>query len=291
MNKKMIKKALERNQCRTYAGVLVPLSHNQHHLVDDLLQRLKRLESDMNKIKPENINELFVTIKIVPDGIAVSWVLVPRAQGNLLATSLNFDEGILQELQEKLVCATLEAVSSIDVGNNLAHESTKSILSADDASQRLNSSKNPRIARNVAARAQGSQVSFVFQEGERFLGGNLAVPHEFTNTERFLIRKCQVTRWDSDKVVLLQTKSLPDDEMLVRFIDKNSLLVRVQRGTMEAAIIDCAALANAIFDIEVSVGMILRSGKKILQLATIQNSMSIFDAAQARLDELKNNQC
>lgn len=289
MNKILIRKALEQNQCRTFSGVKIPLTHGQHHLVDDLFIRLKRLECDINKIKPDNIGALHVTIKIVQDGISVNWVLAPSSQGNLLAMSPDFDEGIFQELEEKLICATLETVTSIDVGNNLAYESTQSILSADDAVHQLNSSKNPRIARNVAARAPGSQITIAFQEGERMLGGHLPVPREFSNTERFLIEKCQVIRWISDKVAMFQTESLPEVEKLNRFFNKNSLHVRVQRGTIGSAIIDCAAFANARFDIEVSIGLILRSGKNILQLASIQTPTSIFDAAQSRLDELRRS--
>jgi hypothetical protein len=289
MNKREIRKALEQNKFVTFSAAKILLPHGQKALLGDLFVRLKRLEADMNKIRPDRISGLLLTHEIVQDGILIGWVVVPENQGNLLSTGQNFDEGMLQELKEKLILATLEAVTSIDAGNELAFDATQDMLTADDVQQRLQASSSPRITRNVAARAPGPQVTITFSEGERHLGGNIPAPPEYTNPDRILIEKCRLVRWLSDKEVILQTDLPPNNPELLRYFKKQITRVRIAKGTIEATILDCAAFAETSFDIDVSTGLILKSGRMVLQLSTIHNRQSIFCAAQTRLDELRGN--
>lgn len=288
MNKHQLKKAINQNMCRTFVGANIQLLKGEKILLEDLISAIKRLESDKKRFTDHPIGQLQGVIELNPNGISVNWVMAADTQGNLLAASdSNFDDGILQELESKLIAVTREVVKSIDAGNELARESTQIQISADEMLQRLQSTPNARIARSVTARASGPQVTFAFAEGERQLGGNLAVPKEFTNTETITIEQCRVVRWVSDKEVKLHTESLPNDPRLLALFQKNDVCVRVQQSTHESTVLKCAAFADTTLDIDISLGLLLKSGRQVLQLSMIHDHSSIYEAAQTRLNELQ----
>ena len=101
-----------------------------------------------------------------------------------------------------------------------------------------------------------------------------------------LIDNCRVVRRTSKKKIKLCVDSLPEDPRLSPYFHGNEFSLRVQQGTVESSILNCASIAEASVNIEASHGLLLKNEKHVLQLAKIHNHASILKAAQYRLNEL-----
>lgn len=292
MNKRQVRKAIQQNRYSTFTGSAIPLLENGSILGDDLVSLIKRLNSDCALFSTHTLGRLQCVIKSSRDGrMNLNWVVIAGEQGNLFAEpNSGLEEGSMQELQDKLFSVTREVVDSIDFGNDLAHEISQNGITSEELLKRLHSAPNKQVARKVAARATGPQVSFAFSEGERQLGGNLPVSKEFTNDETMLIDNCRVVRRINKKEIRLWVDSPPADLRLSPYFIGNEFIVRAQQGTDESSILDCASLAEADVNIEVSHGLLLKNEKHVLQLAKIRNHASILKAAQLRLNELYHYQ-
>ncbi len=287
MNKRQIKTAIQQNKCRTFTGAKINLLKGDRILSDDLVSAIRRLNADSDSFLIHSLGRLQCVIELGHDGLNLSWVMVAGEQGNLLAApDSTLEDGAMQELQEKLTSATREVVGSIDTGNDLAHEISQNGMTSGEVIKRLQSAPNKQVARKVAVRATGPQVSFAFTEGERQLGGNLPMPKEFTSGESISVDNCRGLRWISDKEIKLRVDSPSVDPRLSPFIFKNEFSVRVQRGTVESSILNCALFAETSFNIDVSYGLLLKKEKHVLQLARIHNHSVILEAGRHRLHEL-----
>lgn len=285
MDKRELVKAI--NKGIMFTGANIPLPKGERVLVSDMLMMIKQIESDKNRISISGIGELHQVVESVNDQLLLSWVLVPSNQGSLpFRPEVGFDESIIEEVREKIEAATEVALSSIDLGNQIAADSAVKKITAGEVIGLLKNSKDARIVSEVVARADGRQADLFFNNDIRSLGGIADAQKEFTNSERFRIDGCKIIRWLNERDVLVAVESTPENPEISAFIYKSKASIRSQAGTRESAILRCAAFTESSFDVEVSIGFDIRKRKRVLHLARIVDPSEIFCLARDRLDEL-----
>lgn len=285
MNKRDLKQAI--NKGKMFTGAVIPLPQGERVLLGDMFAIIKQLEADKKRVTISDLGELHQVIELINNRLIFSWVLVPDNQRRISdKPDIDFDESIIQEIQEKIDYATKIALASIDVGNKIASDSAIRNVSASEVIKLLHSSKEPRIVSNVAARANGPQVDLFFHNDVRKLGGIVDAQKEFTNSELHRIDGCRVIRWITDFDVVLLVGTTSDIPELAPFFEKSKVRIRIAAGGIEASILRCAAFAESSFDIEVSTGHDIKKRKDVLHLAKILEPTVIFNYARERLDEL-----
>lgn len=285
MDKRELLKAIKKGIM--FTGANIPLPKGERVLVSDMLMMIKQIESDKNRISISGIGELHQVVEILNDQLLLSWVLVPSNQGSLpFRPEVGFGESILEEIREKIDAATEVALSSIDLGNQIAADSAVKKITAGEVIGLLKKSKDARIVSEVVARADGRQADLFFNNDIRSLGGIPDAQKEFTNSERFRIGGCKIIRWLNDREVFVSVENIPEDPEISAFICNSKTSFRSPAGARESAILRCAAFTESAFDVEVSIGLGIKKRKKVLHLARIVDPSKIFCLARDRLDEL-----
>lgn len=285
MDKRELNKAI--NKGLMFTGAIIPLPKGERVLASDLLKMMMLIEADKNRISITGIGKLHQAVELVNDQLLLSWVLVPDNQGCITDKSnVGFDEAIFDEIREKIKVATDVALSSIDLGNQIAADSAVKKVTAGEVLSLLRRSKDSRIVSEVVARADGRQTDLFFNNDIRSLGGIADVQKEFTNSERFRIDGCRIIRWLNERDVLVSVETTPENPDISQFVYKSKTSIRSPAHASESAILRCAAFTESAFDIEVSLGLDIRKRKKVLHLARVLDPLSIFNLARERLDEL-----
>jgi hypothetical protein len=287
MNKRELKQAL--NKGHMFTGAVIPLPQNERVLLGDMLAMIMQLKNDQKIISIRDLGELHPVIQLINNRLILSWVRIPDNQGRISdKPDVDFDESIILEIQEKIDIATKIVLSSIDAGNKIASDSASRYVSAKEVTKLLNSSKEPRIVSNVAARANGPQAELFFNNDIRKLGGIADAQKEFTNTDLHRIEGCRVIRWINDLDVVLSVKIAPDNPELLPFFEKLKFRIRTAAGAVETSILHCATFSESSFDIAVSIGYNYKR-KDILHLAKIIDPTVIFNQARERIAELEES--
>lgn len=286
MNSRELKQAI--NKGHMFTGAVVPLPQNERVPLGEMLAMIMQLEADQKRISIQGLGALHPVIELINNRLILSWVLIPDNQGRISdKLEVDFDESIIHEIQEKIDIATKVVLASIDSGNKIASDSAIRHVSAKEVTKLLNSSKEPRIVSNVAARANGPQAELFFNNDIRKLGGVADAQKEFTNTELHRINACRVLRWINDLDVVLSVKIAPENPELAYFFEKLKLRIRTAPGAVETSILRCASFSESSFDIKVSTGYDIKRHKAVLHLARIIDPSVIFNHARERIAELE----
>lgn len=285
MNKRELQQAISKGHM--FTGAIIPLEAGERLLGYDMLMIIKQMEADKNRITAHNLGELHPVIELVKNQLLFNWVLVPSSQGQISdKPSANFDEAIKNEIQEKIQIATKIALTAIDLGNKIATDSSNKSISATEVLRMLRGAEDPQIVGNVVARAKGPQRDLFFENDFRQLGGIADAQTEFTNSESHRVLSSHVVRWISERDVILSTETIPDNQHLAHFFNKNKFCIRVAQGTKEAAILRCALFAECSLDVDICIGFDIKKRKQVLHLARIIDHLAIFNQARELINEL-----
>lgn len=278
------------NNGKVFTGAIIPMSQGERVLMVDMLRIIKQLEADKNRITVSNLGELHQVIEINNNQLILSWVLAPSAQGSISDKEIDFDEAIIKEIQEKIEAATKISLSAIDLGNQIASDSSIKKVTATEVINLLQGAQDPQIVSNVAARANGPQTDLFFTNDIRKLGGINDAQKEFTNTNVHKIDGCKVVRWSNERDVVVTTTTIPENPQLAVLHNNSKITIRSAPSSIESKILRCAAFSKSSLNIEVCIGFDIKKRKEVVHLSKILNQAEVISLARELLDELDNYQ-
>lgn len=289
MNKRQIRTSI--NIGMVFVATEIPLPHGERYLVEDLLEIIKRLESDKKLVEIPSMGELHASIELQNEKLILSWVLVPDQQSRICdKPDVGFDESIIMDIQEKISAATEIALNSIDAGNQIAIESATRKITASEVLKKIRSVKEPKIAENVAARASGPQTDLFFTNESREIGGVSDAQKQFSDTDSFRIENCHVLSWAGHKKVMLQYPEQAVSPSIQAFSDKsNRIVVRIGESSPDSKIAKLALFSESPVTIEVSIGYDLKSHKRSLHVVRVLNDQEVISRAMSIIGQLQNS--
>ncbi len=288
MSSRKLKEAI--NKGKIFAGAVIPMTQGERFLTIDMLRIIKQLEADKNRITVSNLGELHQVVEINNNQLILSWVLAPSTQGSITDKEIDFDQAIIQEIQEKIEAATKISLSAIDLGNQIASDSSIKKVTATEVINLLQAAQEPKIVSNVAARANGPQTDLFFTNDIRKLGGINDAQKEFTNTNVHQIEDCKVVRWSNERDVVVTTAAVPDNAQLAALHNKSKITIRSAPSSIESKILRCAAFSRSSLNIEVCIGFDIKKRKEVIHLSKILNQAEVISLARELLDELDSYQ-
>lgn len=305
--------AVEAIKLERYAAICSAKTEAPKHTItfEQFLEYLKRLASDLNKIKCANVDTIIV-IKDLP-AITLTLAVPATSQGALITQDDAYcssgmgtsnapsgfssvreqgapplDDSALLEAEEIARASARIAKGAIDVANTLVEKAEKETLTIESATPVFSASPDEYISRDAYCRARGAKQTLSFLGDERDLGGGHPIPNRLYSQASFSLSKCRVAISERKNCRYLRGNA--NDPEWQRLIEWSHFVVDELDGDIasdDMYLLHLAEASNLLVDVDVCISEKPSTKKRTLMLIRVRNRPEIKNAINERLEVIE----
>lgn len=254
--------------------------------LEELMKHLNKYRRILENLTPSKLGILMPLVIQNESGFSIALALKPASQGSLL-TGNGIEESARKEQVEKIQAAEKIALSSIQSGKRLARKLSEQKVSEEEFNRDMQDVEDEKIAREAMHLERMPPSLFDYPGKSVSFEGNRKNPTHVFSDKKVTYNQCVVRKNLGNGVFQIYT---PDAlQALDKMVAKNGFIeVSCEEGSSNDTLIQLTHLLKAIFEFDALLSDEIRTGKKALRIAQIDNE-KITSEIDAQWTDFKEN--
>lgn len=254
--------------------------------LEELMKHLNKYRRILENLTPSKLGILMPLVIQNESGFSIALALKPASQGSLL-TGNGIEESARKEQVEKIQAAEKIALSSIQSGKRLARKLSEQIVSEEEFNRDMQDVEDEKIAREAMHLERMPPSLFDYPGKSVSFEGNRKNPTHVFSDKKVTYNHCVVRKSFGNGVFQIYT---PDAlQAINKMVGKNGLIeVSCEEDSSNDTLIQLTHLLKAIFEFDALLSDEIRTGKKALRIAQINNE-KITSQIDAQWTDFKEN--
>lgn len=254
--------------------------------LEELMKHLNKYRRILENLTPSKLGILMPLVIQNESGFSIALALKPASQGSLL-TGNGIEESARKEQVEKIQAAEKIALSSIQSGKRLARKLSEQKVSEEEFNRDMQDVEDEKIAREAMHLERMPPSLFDYPGKSVSFEGNRKNPTHVFSDKKVTYNHCVVRKSLGNGVFQIYT---PDAlQAINKMVGKNGLIeVSCEEDSSNDTLIQLTHLLKAIFEFDALLSDEIRTGKKALRIAQINNE-KITSQIDAQWTDFKEN--